>query len=465
MNRYQRLTRNTVIYFIGSTGSKIVSFLMVRYYTGVLTTSEYGIVDLIIATASFLMPMITLGINEGVFRFSMDKEGDRSKVLSSGLLIAFIGNMFLLLIIGSIHLDSEIWAYRAFAWLICFTSSINTILASYCRGIERSKLYAMSGVAQSVIQIVASIILISAMHLKMEGYIYATAIANSLTAVIIAVGIRKDVRFRLKIDKVLSKRMLIYSAPLIANSICWWVMSSIDKYVILAKLTTADNGMYSAAGKVPALITMVGSIFFQAWQLSSVAESKSADKEEFYNKIFHMLHIVLVLVSMALLILIRPIYSILVGEAFAGSWQYTPFLIMSLIFSFFASFLGTNYIAMKKTSGALYTSAIAAVVNTVLNIFLIQKWGLSGTAFATMLSYIVLFVLRMLHTAKYVKIHIRYLKFLPTYLLLLGQAFIIASGRSLYWVQAILIALVIWMNFKDIIQIIKKTIYQLKPSR
>ena len=465
MNRYQRLTRNTIIYFLGSTGSKIVSFLMVRYYTGVLTTSEYGIVDLIIATATFLMPMITLGIHEGVFRFSMDKNGDQSKVLSSGILIAFIGNLFLLLLISTVHLDYEFWGYRTMIWLVCFTSSINTIMASYCRGIEKSKLYAMSGIVQSIIQIVSSVILISGMRLQMEGYIYATAIANSLTAVIIAIGIRKSVRFRLRIDKALSKRMLIYSAPLIANSICWWVMSSIDKYVILAQLTTADNGLYSAAGKVPALITMIGLIFFQAWQLSSVAESQSADKEAFYNKIFHLMHITLVLASMALLILIRPIYSILVGPAFDGCWQYTPFLIMSLIFSFFASFLGTNYIAMKKTGGALSTSAIAAALNTILNILLIQKWGLSGTAFATMISYIVLWILRMRNTAKYVKIRLEYPKFVTTYLLLLVQAFIIASGHNLYYVQVILIAIVVWINFRDILQLYRKMIVQLRLKR
>lgn len=464
MNRYQKLTRNTLIYFLGSTGSKLVSFLMVRYYTSVLTTSEYGIVDLIIATATFLFPIISLGIHEGVFRFSMDKDIDRSNVLTSGLLIAFAGNLFLLLIISTVKLNYDFWEYRTMIWLVCFTSSINTIMASYCRGMERSKLYAMSGVIQSVIQITASVILISGLSLGIRGYVYATSIANAATALIIAIGMRKGYHLSLRIHKALSRQMLVYSAPMIANQISWWVMASIDKYIILAQMTTSDNGMYSAAGKVPALITMVGSIFFQAWQLSSVDESKSADKEEFYNTIFQLLHIVLVLASMTLLILIRPIYSVLVGAAFDGSWQFTPFLIVSLIFSFFASFLGTNYIAMKKTGGAFYTSATAAVVNTVLNLFLIPKWGLNGAAFATMVSYIVLWIIRMYSTAKYVKIRIRYTRFIATYLLVLGQAFIIAGGYSLYPVQAGLLALVVLINYRDIAQLVRKALLQLKPK-
>ena len=49
MDKYKRLTKNTFIFFLGETGTKIAAFFMLRYYTSVLTTSEFGIVDLIIA--------------------------------------------------------------------------------------------------------------------------------------------------------------------------------------------------------------------------------------------------------------------------------------------------------------------------------------------------------------------------------------------------------------------------------
>lgn len=465
MNKYQKLTKNTLIFFIGDTGSKIAAFFMLRYYTSVLTTSEFGIVDLIITTSTLLLPMITLGINEGVFRFSMDREIDRSGVLSIGLTITLAGNLILLILIAAVPLPYEFWNYRALIFLICITSGVRDIVANYARGIERIKLFAVSGVIQSAIQICAAVAMISGLHLKVEGYIYAMSIANTLTAVVIAVAIRRDFRFRLRLDKALVRRMLAYSIPLIAHLICWWAMSSIDRYVILAQLSTSDNGMYSAASKVPMLITTVSAVFFKAWQLASVDEAKSEDKAAFHNTVFQLLNITLVLSSMVLLILIRPIYGVLVGAAFDGCWQYTPFLIVSVIFSIFASFLGTNYLAMMETKGAVYTSAAAAIVNLGLNILLTRRFGISGTAFATMVSFIFLWVVRRINTAKYVKIKIDYPKFIPTYLLLLAQAFLIAAGYSLYFVQAILIALVVWINFRDIRLIAKRTLHHLRPAR
>ena len=51
MNRYQTLAANTALISIGTFGSKLLVFLMVRFYTGYLTPAEYGTADLITQTA------------------------------------------------------------------------------------------------------------------------------------------------------------------------------------------------------------------------------------------------------------------------------------------------------------------------------------------------------------------------------------------------------------------------------
>ncbi len=465
MDKYRKLTKNTFIFFVGEAGTKLAAFFMLRYYTSVLTTSEYGLIDLILTTASILVPIITLGINQGVFRFSMDRDIDRTQVLSIGLIISTAGNLLLLLVISVVDLQFEFWNYILFAWLICFTTGTKTIIVNYCRGIEKVKLFAAAGLIQSAIQIGTAIVLISGFGLRIKGYIYAVAIANVLVSIIVSIGIRKEFHFKWRIDTVLTKQMLLYSIPLIVQLIGWLLMSSIDKYVILAHLTTSDNGMYSAADKLPMLITTISAIFMRAWQMSSVDESKSVDKAAFYSKIFQLLHITLALASMVLLLAIRPIYAILVGPAFEGSWQYTPFLIVSAVFSSFASFISANYIAMKKTNGAVYTTAAAAVLNLILNIILTRRFGISGTAFATMLSYIALWILVAINTAKFVRIEMNMKKFIATYLLLLAQAFIVACGHSLYPVQAALIALMVILNYRDIIAVYQKVMRRLRRMR
>ena len=54
MNQYKRLLSNTFIFAIGTFSSKILVILMLRFYTGVMTTDEMGVADLIVKTTSIL---------------------------------------------------------------------------------------------------------------------------------------------------------------------------------------------------------------------------------------------------------------------------------------------------------------------------------------------------------------------------------------------------------------------------
>lgn len=80
MNCYQTLAANTALMSIGTFGSKLLVFLMVRFYTGYLTPAEYGTADLITQTANLLIPLVSLDITDGVFRFAADRNSGRADV-------------------------------------------------------------------------------------------------------------------------------------------------------------------------------------------------------------------------------------------------------------------------------------------------------------------------------------------------------------------------------------------------
>ena len=87
MSKYKKLLNNTLYFFVGNMGSKLLIFFLVPYYTYVLSTAEYGTADLITTTASLIIPVVTLSITEAVFRFSMDEKADYKALFSNGLLI------------------------------------------------------------------------------------------------------------------------------------------------------------------------------------------------------------------------------------------------------------------------------------------------------------------------------------------------------------------------------------------
>ena len=85
------------LFTIGSFGSKILSFLLVPLYTAVLSTSEFGTVDLITSTASLLTPILLLSIFDATLRFGMDSNYKKEDVLSTSINIAIKGSLILFL--------------------------------------------------------------------------------------------------------------------------------------------------------------------------------------------------------------------------------------------------------------------------------------------------------------------------------------------------------------------------------
>ena len=92
-NKYQTLAGNTVKLGLGTFGSKILVFLMVRFYTEYLSPADYGAADLITQTANLLIPLLSLGITDAVFRFAMDKAEDAAGVFTAGFLVVLAGSI------------------------------------------------------------------------------------------------------------------------------------------------------------------------------------------------------------------------------------------------------------------------------------------------------------------------------------------------------------------------------------
>lgn len=69
MNKYKKLAMNTMVFAIGSFGSKILVLLLTRLYTGHLSPAESGVKNMLELTALFLQPIFTFALQEYLIRF------------------------------------------------------------------------------------------------------------------------------------------------------------------------------------------------------------------------------------------------------------------------------------------------------------------------------------------------------------------------------------------------------------
>ena len=218
MDKYVKLAKNTGIFAIANIGSSLVSFLLVRFYTELLTTEQYGTVDMITTTSSMLIPFLTLAIVEGVFRFSIDSK-DKSSVLSIGLYVTLFGNI-IFSIIGRIVLGMTVYVqYSLWMGIIIFVTSFDNIFAQFVRGVGRVKIFALSGILKTTVIICTNIVLLGYFGLKTEGYLISMIIGEIASAVYLLISCKCWKYLLLKPDKHVFREMITYSIPLMPSSL------------------------------------------------------------------------------------------------------------------------------------------------------------------------------------------------------------------------------------------------------
>lgn len=130
---------------LGTFGSKLLVFFMVRFYTSYLTPADYGTADLITQTANLLFPLISLGITDGVFRFAVDHTEQRRNIFSVGVYTILAGAVLLVAILPLLGLFPQ---FDGFLWLIALytmCSCFHSLCAQFVRAEGHTALYAVPG--------------------------------------------------------------------------------------------------------------------------------------------------------------------------------------------------------------------------------------------------------------------------------------------------------------------------------
>ena len=84
-NRIKYLMKNTAIFTIANMASKFISFFLIPIYTNVLSTAEFGTIDLVTTITTVLLPILTLNVMESVMRFNLDENADKEKISKIGI--------------------------------------------------------------------------------------------------------------------------------------------------------------------------------------------------------------------------------------------------------------------------------------------------------------------------------------------------------------------------------------------
>ena len=273
------------------------------------------------------------------------------------------------------------------------------------RGMGKVNLYSLSNFILGVITIILNILFIVTFKLGVNGLLWSNIIANTATAVIMF--------YKLHLPQFVSKKdfsretlgkMIRYSAPLVPNNLSWVIISLSDR-LMLTQMTGADaNGIYAVANKFPNIVYTCYGFFSTAWKESAARILKEENKSQYYNSIYKDVKFFLKAIVLGLIAIMPLAFPLLVNKSYNDAYKYIPILIISIYYTNMSNFYGGIFTAYKNTKIMGSTTAVAAVINIVINIIFIPKFGIYAATFSTLISNIVVYFYRRYKIMDYIKL-------------------------------------------------------------
>lgn len=409
MSKGKDLAKNTAIVSIGKICTQLITFFLLPVYTAVLSNEEYGVVDLLNTLTSLLLPIVTLQIEQGIFRYLIDcRENNEKQIKLITTIIRFMIIQSIACIVIFLCVSPFIHnEYKYFLMANLLMGIFSSLLLQICRGLGDNATYAIGSFITGAFTVVLNVIFIVAFRWGAYGMLGATAISNFICAVYIFLKrkIYKYIKPK-QFDKTILKEIIKYSVPLIPNMISWWIVSASDRTIISAVIGIAQNGIYSAANKFSGVFTTLYSVFNLTWTESASININSEDRDEFFSKILDFVIRFFGCLCLGTIAVMPFAFNILINEKFAEAYYQIPILILGSVFNILVSFVGSIYVAKKLTKEIAKTSIISAVINIFVNIALIKSIGLYAASISTVIAYALMFIYRWIDVKKYVKFNV-----------------------------------------------------------
>ena len=470
MNRYKTLASNTFILALGQFGSKLLVLFLMRFYQSMLGESGYGEINTIIDTATLLIAFATLSIGESIIRFGLDKAYNNAQVFSIGIKVTVAGTIACVVFVPALSLlsgwfpdNKVITLLDNYSWitvLYVMTGSMKSTCALFVRSNGNVRLYAIDGIFTTLMNILFNLLFLLGLQMGNVGYLLSVICADICSVIFLTyLGRLKKYFILFGVDKEIRRAMLRFALPMIPTTVMWWIINVSDTFFVSEWLGFDQSGIYKAAYRLPNMIAIISGIFSQAWNMSAIEEKNSRTIAKFYSDVFSAFQSVIFVIGAGMLLLIKPIISIICDEPFHIAYIYTPFLVMAVVYSCFGTFMGSIYVAAKQSKRSMVTATIGAALNITFNALLIPFMGNHGAAIATCISFFSVFAIRARDTRKTVYMNLKLPKLITNTvcLLIMGMVIIFVTNDIVFFsVLTVIFLFVVLVNYRACIKMAKQ---------
>lgn len=403
-HKIKKLFSHTIIYGLGNSGNRLVGFFLLPIYSRYLTPEDYGVLALVSMFGEILFILTNMGQNTAIFRtyFQHDDPQDRETVITTSLWLILtlsfpIGLLALLLAkpLGSILTGSP--AYTVWLMLGIGGVAFRTLQRmpfAVLRAREESRRYALWSFVRTIVGLVLAIIFVVGLHLGGRGILFSQLLTELLLCLCLLPLTLRGLTFRFSRQD--AQDMLGYGLYIVPSAFFSFLLQLSDRYFLKHYTSLHTVGLYSLGYRLGEILSFPMQAFQLAWPQFLFGHHKSPEAPALYARVSTYFVAVIGFLWLAVSLLAEEAVKILAHPSFHEAYHVVPWVSGALLLQGLAYVGGAGINLHRKVKYRPLILAISAAVNVGLNFLLIPRFAMMGAAIATLASYAVQAILRIL---------------------------------------------------------------------
>jgi O-antigen/teichoic acid export membrane protein len=393
-----RVLKESTIYGLGSLIPRAAGIVLTPIYTTYLTRADYGIMSLAMMVSSMIGTVMILGQNGSLvlyYRSTAVHAEERRELLFNvfwfvmlvGGVLTALGFLFGPHAAKSLTGSNQVsfYPYLAIALLVAYIGVPQALQQSINRAQRQAKLYTGLQLATFAINTGFTLYFVVALRQGAYGSLKGTLVATIAMA---PVGIYVCVRrWTPKVSAAALKRSMRYGLPLVPHYFSAWVLTYIDRYLLLYLSNTAQVGLYSLAYNFSMILNLFCTAINQAWAPIYFDLAESEEGRRTLPRLTTIYAAVVTVLAIGYTLLAPDLLLLLANRNFHAAVPVVPVVAGGYFFFALYMVVSTPIFHARKTWWAPAISGAAAVVNAGLNLVLIPAYGMIGAAWATFVGY------------------------------------------------------------------------------
>ncbi|QHS55573.1 flippase [Mucilaginibacter sp. 14171R-50] len=394
---FEKYFKNTGWLLIARVGSMIVKFLinsvlLSRY----LSTEQFGVLNYPMAIVTFTMAIAALGLDGFITRELLTHPERKNALLGTAFWLRLAAGILTLPLVYGVYtllsLAKPLETPFSYVLIVACTSVVQSvnIIDSFFQSRVQGKSIMLVQVSGNIASAVIKLLFI-VLQLPLIWFVYSLVLDTALLAVGYIILYRQNGEriSNWTYDKRITGYLLRHSWPLAFSAILVTVYMKIDQVMIPMYENASQLGIYNTAASlsenwyfIP--VAIVTSIF------PAIMHARKTEIERYYKRLQNLYDLMVVL-SLGIAIVMslgsNLIYHLLYKPAY---WPGAPVLAVHVwagVFVFLGSASGQYLIAEGYFKLSMLRTGVGAIINIILNLFFIPRYGIIGAAYATLIAY------------------------------------------------------------------------------